>query len=136
MKRYTTIIKFAMILAICFTSLLSLAGCGTAGKPENMSNQHYKYGKQAVEIADRYFDFEISADEAYRLITELTARKDELPDTETGDKTHLNDLLVETSVDLLQHSLMNAKYSLADNPYDSVLKDRNSLAEDLGMKTR
>jgi len=69
--------------------VLLLSACSSTKYP--MSEKHKKYGLQALEIADAYLDFEITAKEAESRLKSLEEGADHLPepankDEEFGDK--------------------------------------------------
>lgn len=101
-----------------------------------VSEQHYRYALKAIEIADSYLDYDVSASYAYRQISDLKSREDELPDTESGDETHVNNFLVETDVLSLSIDLLMASYHGDSEYYSEVLEARNDLAERIGVKKR
>lgn len=124
MKR---IVSMLLLLTVVF----SLSSCG---RPSDVDEQHYNYGKKAIEIADKYLDYEISAQEAYNLIDDLRRREDELPDDDDRFSTNSH---VETLVSLIYFNLnsLNDRYissSTAKEKYQELLEHRNILSEELG----
>lgn len=118
MKRITALFIAAIIL-------VSICGCV---KPDNISDEAYKLGRQAVQIADDYLDFKINQDEAIDRMSEISKRFDSIP----GDGK--SDYLVK-----LTFSTLNLSIAFADTKSfdDGDVKDaRNSLAEEIGMRTR
>lgn len=102
-----------------------------------MTEQHEKFGRKALEIADAYLDFEISAEEAYQKLSDLYDAKDTLPEGTSDQKT--GNVLVESEVFLLQSAFYGAKMKnsgFATAVGSDVLERRNTLAETLGVKAR
>ena len=124
------------IFVLMMVVLLLFAGCSSSTKYP-MTEQHEKFGRKALEIADAYLDFEISTDEAYQKINDLYDAKDSLPEG-TGEQSTGN-LLVETKVFFLDSALWAAKAKssgFATFVSSDVLASRNELAELLGVKAR
>lgn len=121
------------IIPIIAIFLLLCSACGSRGGAD-LSDAHYNYGVKAVEIADEYLDFSISAEEAHNKIAELSGSKDILPDTEYGDSQHAGNSSIEHDVTMLSHELL--MIWTGDGSYDDLLDIRNSLAETVGEKER
>lgn len=125
-------------LALLFTLTLLLSLLSACSSPQfPMTEQHEKFGRKALEIADAYLDFEITADEAYQKISDIYDAKDSLPEGTSDQKT--GNLLVESDVFLLESAFWAVKVKnsgLATAVDSDVLGRRNKLAETLGLKTR
>jgi|GEM_PF-4968654 len=121
------IVPFILILALVLT------GCGK-GKPNDISEAHYKYGLKALEIADEYLDFNTTAKIARIKIEALTKEKDSLPKTEFKSPDHAKNTSVESKVTLLSYDLL--QIDTGSGSYDDLLKRRNELAEILNEKKR
>ena len=132
MKRFISTILVGFLL---FSTITFLSGCG-GGKPNDVSDQHYQYALKAIEIADGYLDFDLTADEAYAEISELEERKEDLPDGKVGDKTYVKDFSIESNVSILSSALLRGYLDLDINIYNDVLESRNTLAKAIGEKTR
>lgn len=100
-------------------------------KEADISPQHQAYAERAIEIADKYLDFELSADSAYLLISDLESRTDELPNTSTSSS---KDLLIESKVSRLKGYIFAADTEPVYNHH--TLITRNELAELIGEKER
>lgn len=127
MKRFS-------LLFIAIILFGSLAGCNS--KPSNISEQHYSYGKKAIEIADKYIDYEINAEEAYKQIQELESRSEELPETKTGDSDHVYNFAIEIEVSSLSSRLLNAKWHPSQDNFQSIVEARNKIAQHVGVSQR
>lgn len=124
-------------IAICFFLIIfSLTFASCTNKPNDISEQHIQYGTKAVEIADYYLDYELSADEASVMLDSLRKRENELPDTEFGDKEHSKNSSVESNVLYLQVKLLSASVYGTSKEYEEVLNQRNEIAEYVGLKKR
>lgn len=128
-------IKLLPLLLSLLLLFSLLSGCSSTKYP--MTEQHEKFGRKALEIADAYLDFEISADEAYQKISYLYDAKDTLPEGTSDQKT--GNVLVESEVFFLESAFwaVRVKNSGLATAVDSdVLGSRNKLAETLGVKAR
>lgn len=125
--------KRLVLITTAFLITLSLFGCGESTP---ISEQHYSYGKKAVEIVDQYLDYKISAAEVSSSLSELQKREDELPEHEYGDDDHANNYHVEINTFLVSRKIENQKYSPSSESYTDILELRNKIAEAIGEKTR
>lgn len=132
MKKSRFLCYIALIILLLNSLLLS--GCG--GKPNNISDEHYQYGKKAIEIIDSYLDYENNADEAYQQIESLVSRKDTLPQTEFEDKTHNADFGVEVGVFDADVYLLFLSINPSNEYLQKLIKARNRIAEEIGMTQR
>ena len=98
-----------------------------------VDSQHKKFGRKAVEIADAYLDFEISAQEAYKQISDLYSARSSMPKTPESDEYRSGNESVEMEVFLLSCDLSDAYFK---NDSSDVLGSRNKLAETLGLSSR
>ena len=119
----------ALLLALAL--LLSLFSACSSTKYQ-MSEQHEKYGRKALEIVDAYLDFEITIEEADARLNSLRGASDTLPkDTEaesTGNK------LVVGEVNNLYFAINLLK--LNGRTSSDILELRNRLAGTLGVSAR
>ena len=129
-------IKFLpLLLSLLLLFSLLFSACSSPQFP--MTEHHEKFGRKALEIADAYLDFEITADEAYQKISDLYYARDSLPEGTSDQKT--GNLMVESEVFLLESAFwaVRVKNSGLATAVDSdVLGSRNKLAETLGVKAR
>lgn len=126
-KKDWVINNMKKILIAFLIILLTLTGCTTDNlRPCNEA--HYKYGQKALEIADRYLNYDIDSEEAYGLIDKLYSSEDELPDTE-NDTTHLADFSIKVDVSSLHSRMLSLKYGYTD--YDEIKTLRDDLYNDL-----
>lgn len=127
--------KRIFLVVCCVLLMLSLFGCGA--KYKDISPQHVEYTKKAIEIADKYLDYDYTAKEAYYELKDITNRENELPDVPDDDPGKTQNLVVETSVTLLQVRLLGAWGDDATyEDYQEILESRNDLAEYIGVKKR
>jgi hypothetical protein len=127
MKRLVSI--FLAVL-ICF----SLVSCGNKKEPLTVDEKHYNYGIAVIDIIDQYFDFKITADEAYSRLEEMSSR---FPERETEDEEYPNNYNVVGCVniaistfDLLSDDLSS---SLIEQDEDRLKKCRNIIASCCGV---
>lgn len=135
LKKHSKIIIIGSIV-LALALLLILVFCGKNDKPKDISEQHYQYGLKAIEIADAYLDYDISAKEARSQLKSLISRENELPDTEWGDPTHLNGYQVEFYTSLMDAAFVPAMYSSSSDSYDDIVEYRNEIAGYIGKKKR
>lgn len=123
-----------LIFIVCLFALLSCLGCSADGKPTDISEGHYNYGIRALEIADGYLDFEVTAESAFESMELLVSEAAVLPTSEFGDVSHEKNSAVEHHVTMMSHDLMAAKFDKGS--YDDLLEERNQLAEVVGKPKR
>ena len=126
--------KRLALLVLAFILLGSLAGCNS--RPNNISEQHYSYGKKAIEIADKYIDYEINAEEAYKQIQELQSRSEELPEIKIEDKNYVYNSAIEIEVSSLSSRLLSAKWHPSQDNFQSIVEARNKIAQHVGISQR
>lgn len=117
--------------------VLLLSACSSTKYP--MTEQHEKWGRKALEIADAYLDFEISLEEADEKISSLAGSESALPKDANKEESNGN-LIVRTEVSRLDLAfsravLKNKGIAVAPGSPD-IIAARNSLAEILGVKAR
>lgn len=120
------------IAIILFAATFMLSGCEKA--KINISAEHYNYGKRAVEIADQFLDYKISAREAYNQLEILMDRRDELPDFDINDPNRANNSFLETDTLLMWCNI--PLYEGSSGSYGEVLKYRNRIATAIGERER
>ena len=125
-------IRNTLIIVI---SLFLLASCSTTPKYK-CSELHRQYGLKAIEIADNYLDFNITASEAYEKLNELCERENELPKTESNDETHFANTLIEVDVSNITGQMMHVKYEVNEDKLQKIIDTRNRLADDVGVEKR
>lgn len=124
------IIIFAIVLA------LLLSAC-SSGPKYPMTEQHEKFGRKAVEIADAYLDFDLTVEEAYKKISDLYDAVDTLP--EGTKEQDVGNFFVTSEVFHLESTFYGARaksLGFATAVSSDVLEARNRLAETLGIKAR
>lgn len=103
-----------------------------------MSEQHQKYGVQALEIADAYLDLKISLDDAYQRLDTLYDSVDSLSE-EKGTENETGNLLLSSNVFRLQSAFWSARVKssgLSSSVSSDIIGRRNDLAELLGRSER
>ena len=111
---------------------LLLTACA-AGAEKQPDDQHTKYGKRALEIADNYIDFIMNAGTALARIQDLTNAKGTLPKVDSTDENYQRYSAIETAVSELYDELWDA---CVQKDAEGVVEARNKLAEVLGEKAR
>lgn len=121
-----------LALIIC----LLLAACSS---PKfKMSEQHQKYGLQALEIADAYIDLKISLDDAYQRLVTLSDAVDSLPE-EKGTDNATGNLLLSSKVSRLESAFWSARVKasgIASSISSDIVGVRDDLADLLGKSKR
>lgn len=131
MKPLSLLLALALLLSL-------LSACSSTKYP--MTEQHEKFGRKALEIADAYLDYDLSLDDACAKIKDLYHAMDSLPDGTSDQAT--GNLVIESKVMALEHAFSNAKLraagltGIASKESADVLTARNNLAETLGVKAR
>lgn len=126
------------LLIFVLALALLLSACSSTKYP--MTEQHEKWGRKALEIADAYLDFEMSLEEAHKKISELYDAADSLP--KGTEDEQFGNTLVGSNMLSLDFAFFNANLrakgltGLASKESADILKARNSLAEILGVKAR
>ena len=118
MKRIT-------MLALAVVMLLSLVACGGADGSEDAIS----VGKNAVSVADRYLDGNMSADDARDKLEDLLERMDYLDDMTAEDEWYYEDHLIRGYISSLN------TYILLDD-YGKIESVRNDLASKVGENKR
>ena len=127
------------VVCVLLVVVLLLVGCGAKPKFE-MTEQHKKYGQKALEITDAYLDFDLTLEEAKKKINDLYDAQESLP--EPSGKEMVGSLAIEVDVMSINSEFFHADLraaglkGLASAESADILKARNKLAEDLGVKAR
>lgn len=121
---------FAGILAVCMIFIMT----GCSSKPENMSDEMYNTGLNALETIDQYLDGKLDSDEATDKLDRFQALFDTYSDSE-------EDVLTQSNARTLSMICMNLSYNIVKvkstpSAMDDLLQSRNELAEKLGEKSR
>lgn len=126
---------FIAVVAIASLLIALLTGTKTGVKPDDVSNEHYSYGKRALDIIDQYLDNAIDAKTAAKQLDNLIDSEwDDLPETPVSDKTHINGFDIEQNVVSCYLIMTDINYGTGSQ--DELLKHRNEIAEILNEKKR
>lgn len=123
--------KLLLMLVVLLCCLL--AGCG-GGRPSDLSDAHYQYGKRALEIVDDCLDYDIDLDTAYNKIKKLEEMEDTLPPAGTTEGGSAANFAVESDVLIISSKISILRLGSGD--MSELLNKRNDLAKDIGEKTR
>lgn len=116
-------------LFIIVIAALMLTACGSP----KVSDDHLRYGKKALSIADDYLKFNITAKEAREKMFELYLRADDLPDVDIEDETYRNNFNIEISVSMLHSYLSDLSLSIdVEKNLNDLKIERNKIAEIIG----
>ena len=132
------ITKWLFFISLAFffiaIAIISLVLTGKTDTPNqtNISEQHRLYALKAIEIADGYLDYEITATDAYLQISDLLDREDELPESEFAD----DDYRIESSTWRLRWEIVHAMDNTSSEIYNKIVEYRNEIAELIGEKKR
>ena len=133
LKRLALKILIAFLLLSITTLLLGCSdGTSNSTKPDNVSDQHYRYALKAIEIADGYLDYEITATDAYLQISDLLDRENELPESKFADENYR----IESSTWRLNWEIGKAMDAASSEVYNKIVEFRNEIAELIGVKLR
>lgn len=122
--------KKVVVLLLIATLLLTACVAATEKQPED---QHTKYGKRALEIADNYIDFVMNAGTALARMQDLTNAKGTLPIVDSSNENYQRYSAIENAVSDLYDEIEEA---YIQNDAVGVVEARNKLAEVLGEKVR
>lgn len=123
--------KALLILAVLLCLIFS--GCG-GGRPKDLSDAHYQYGKRALEIVDDCLDFTIDLDTAYDKLEQLQELEDTLPPAGSTEGGNAANFSVEGDLVIISSKISLLRLGAGD--MQELLEVRNNLAEDIGEKTR
>ncbi|MDR1821755.1 MAG: hypothetical protein LBQ91_04880 [Oscillospiraceae bacterium] len=126
MKKAIAIITACLLLA-------ATAGC--------VRNSIRKSATEVIAICDQFLDDQIDCGDAYKQVSRIVEKLDEKYDYE---KLNDEEQTISISLSSLTLSLATANYNLHNYNGDrdisdqitSILRTRNYLAEDVGIKTR
>lgn len=121
----------AALIVLILTLSVFLVSCNN-----DISTEHFQYGKKAIEIIDGYLDYTIDVDEAYAQLKKLEERSSALPQTEFNDKTHASNYDVETYVTFACHELFYLQMNGNNENLKELVDDRNEIAKTIGAKRR
>lgn len=132
-KIFVTVFSTVIVIAILIAVALSCTKTGV--KPDDVSDEHYSYGKRALDIIDQYLDDKIDASTADKRIDNLIdSERYKLPETLVGDKANIKGLDIEYNVVSCSIILSNINYGTGSQ--DDLLEHRNKIAEALNEKKR
>lgn len=127
--------KKILSVAVCIVILISLSGCSgydaAVGRVSyKFDEPHYNYGIKALDIADKFIAFEISASDAFEQLDSLMMAKSLLPETEYGDEFHMGNFSIESNVLFLHSEILYLKTGHGD--LNNLKEKRDKLASSLG----
>lgn len=120
MRKRLSIICVVVILSLIFSACSSK-------KPDGMSDEIYKAGIQAIEIADRYLQSEIDSDEACQKIEEIYSA---LPQSSSEYPLDSGATLMISCLNL-EFSTLSSGFLIYDDA--EITNTRNLLADGLGV---
>lgn len=127
------------IVLFCVLILIVSALTACSKPPFEMDDQHMKYGEKALEIADKFLDYEMTLEEAKEKLEEMEALAGTLPELpESDDKRFGNDRVV-ARVQFLSWSFIHSTNLLGQftsKDAKEILESRNELAKILGKPER
>ena len=128
MRRIVRVVALVLVIIMAASSV----GCGEPKRPEHVSDRLFQYGSKAIEIIDDYLDRKIDQKEAQDELRRLDGRGWDIRehDHEDGTLEHTLDILITYQVERIKDS--SFKYSTRSE----ILKERNDLAEKIGVKPR
>lgn len=114
--------KISTAIFVLTFSLL-LVGCSSASheKPDYLTDEQYEAALQVVEIFDKYLDSDLSSEEAYEDISNVSSSWDDMESTEDGDSKAS---LLGTKIFSLEQDLFGGTTS-----DKSMTKARNEIAD-------
>ena len=124
-----------IVLAIILVGVLIIVTLHN-GVANNLNEQYFQYALQAIEIADQYLDYKITATEAAIMIESLRQRESELPSIDSDDDNYFVHRGITSDVMYLSHDLQIPQFDPSSEKYNDILERRNELAEVIGEKKR
>lgn len=125
--------KKSIILLICVMVLMALSGCK---KEKTASEKAISVGKKVIETVDGYLDKKLDYDQARQKIKELEDEMEYLDERDHDDKYYSSDLLVSSSITMVQSKILSDKMDSSSDSYDKLVESRNELAKKIGEKKR
>ena len=107
-------------IAFIFVSILIYNILFVKSKPPGMSDQTFRAGCEIVNLTDKYLNVELTKTEAYNKISKIDDVLNNKDTSNLGVRIHSSSIMQELST-----------------PYpddNEILKDRNKLAGELGIK--
>ena len=113
--------------------------CGCSSNPEDVTEETYRTGKNALEAIDQYLDGEITAEDAHDKLDLYYDILDGHSDTldETG-----NDYKLFSNCHSVQTNCMSASYAItkidagSSDGMEALIESRNDIAEIIGESER
>ena len=126
--------KTRSIIAVLLALVVFLScGCGSKTKA---SDKAISVAKQAVEVADNYLDGKVSKDIAYDKLNSLYDEMSYVDNLTDSDPNKTEDFYIQLDTLHLSTSVLLNDINNDSKSYDEVIKARNDLAEDAGLKAR
>lgn len=119
---------------LCIIFCLILTSCG--GNKREPSEKAASVGKQALTAVDAYLDGDMSYDEAYEKLNDLSDELDYVKDQDIKDEHHIEDSTIQICISGISIRLMGDNYDSDSESYKELLNKRNDLAEKLGEEKR
>lgn len=122
------------ILKVMLTALVavSIAGCG--GNKVSVSGKAKSVGKSVIGITDQYLDNDLGSQDALDQIDDLDLSF--IDEEDAGGKTAQGDNKVKLSIASISHDIMLDANGSTTDTFDSIVNDRNDLADLVGESKR
>lgn len=122
------------ILEVMLTALVavSIAGCG--GNKVSVSGKAKSVGKSVIGITDQYLDNDLGSQDALDQIDDLDLSF--IDEEDAGGKTAQGDNKVKLSIASISHDIMLDANGSTTDTFDSIVNDRNDLADLVGESKR
>ena len=98
---------------------------------DSISKQHYSFAQSAINIADDYLDYDITAMDAYSELKELCDSIKYLPDSNRLEDSIENEVQFELNL-----AFIDAFGEPVNKHYDEILGIRNDIAEMIDARKR
>lgn len=119
--------KILNVLLVCM--LMFISGCGEK-RPDDVPEAVYNDGVKAIEVFDKYWDAQISAEDAKERLENISDRRPYQIEQEYPDATGME----EVNILKVYQYIDSMAYSIMFTTEEGALEKRNELAEVLNKK--
>lgn len=124
--------------AVVLLLILAVLLCACSQANVTASAKAVSVGKQAVEAIDAYLDGSATSKETGDKLSELARQLSYTSDYAGTNMTdqQRSDWYIKTDIDLAGHDIIMDNYNGTPETYDEIVKQRNEIAELVGVDKR